>query len=175
MAPQVTIVAHDVEGAGGMERQLRELVIGLLARGVSVTVVSRTLGLPPHERLRWRRVPGPGRPFVLAYPWFAAVASLMLLRRGAGVLHTTGAIVLNRADVCTVHYVHNGPGGRIDRASRTTPLHRLNARVGRILSRAFERFSLPEQGTEPRARCRIGVDPAGDRQWPFRSAPTTFA
>ena len=25
-----------------------------------------------------------------------------------GVLHTTGAIVLNHADVCTVHYVHNG-------------------------------------------------------------------
>ena len=136
----MTIVAHDVEGAGGMERQLRALITGLLERGASVTVVSRTLGLPAHERLRWRRVPGPGRPFVLAYPWFALAASLILMRSRDGVVHTTGAIVLNRADVCTVHYLHRGPGGDVDRARRQTPLYRLNASAGKVMSRLLERL-----------------------------------
>ena len=139
MGLRVTIVAHDVDGAGGMERQLRTLIAGLLERGTSVTVVSRTLGLAAHERLRWRRVAGPGRPFVLAYPWFALVASLMLLRSRDGVIHTTGAIVLNRADVCTVHYLHRGPGGGVNRARRQTPLYRLNASVGKVMCRLLER------------------------------------
>ena len=104
----VTIVAHDVGGVEGMEHQLQALVTGLLDRGVSVEVVSRTLGLPGHPRLRWRRVRGPARPFPLAYPWFALVASSMLTWSRRGLLHTTGAIVLNRADVCTVHYCTTG-------------------------------------------------------------------
>ena len=170
MAAQVTIVAHDIAGAGGMEQHLRELVTGLLERDVYVTVVSRTLGLAPHERLRWRRVPGPSRPFVLAYPWYAAVASLMLLRRGPGALHTTGAIVLNRADVCTVHYVHNDPASHVNRASRATLFHRFNGRVGRIMSRAFERFVY---GSGNRSALLVAVsEPIGEelsRAFPQRS------
>lgn len=138
-AYQVTIVAHDVAGAGGMERQLRELVVGLLDRGVRVVVVSRTLGLPDHPALRWHQVPGPSRPFVVAYPWFAAVASLMLLRTRRGLLHVTGAIVLNRADICTVHYLHRGDDD-IVRASRSSVAYRLHARLARWLSREFERL-----------------------------------
>lgn len=137
----VTIVAHDVGGAGGMELQLQELITRLLERQMNVVVVSRTLKLAPHSRLRWHRVPGTARPFALAYPWFALAASLMLIRRRMGVLHTTGAIVLNRADVCTVHYLHNGPGGSLARMRYPTPLYRLNAAAARRMSRLFERVS----------------------------------
>jgi glycosyltransferase involved in cell wall biosynthesis len=136
----VTIVAHDVAGAGGMERQVRELISGLLARGIRVTVVSRSLDLPQHRALRWYRVPGPARPFVVAYPWFALVASLILLRRREGPLHVTGAIVLNRAEVCTVHYLHNSGGTVALRMSRSPLPYRVNAWAARVLSRGFERL-----------------------------------
>lgn len=136
----VTIVAHDIGGIGGMERQLGELVAGLLARGGTVTVVSRTLALPPHERLHWRRVPGPARPFTLAYPWFALAASLILIRGRRGLVHTTGAIVLNRASVCTVHYLHNRRDSCPVRARRSTWLYRVNALAATAMSRLGERL-----------------------------------
>jgi UDP-glucose:(heptosyl)LPS alpha-1,3-glucosyltransferase len=150
----VTIVAHDVAGVGGMERQLQALVSGLLERGVRVTVVSRTLDVAAHERLRWFRVPGPARPFVLAHPWFAVAASVVLLRAKSGVLHTTGAIVFNRADVCTVHYLHTGRGGTVARARRETVPYRLNHRFGRLLARAAERSVL---GSNRRAGLLVAV------------------
>jgi UDP-glucose:(heptosyl)LPS alpha-1,3-glucosyltransferase len=137
---EVTIVAHDVAGAGGMERQLRALITGLLARGHAVTVVSRTCDLPSHERLFWRRVAGPSRPFVIAYPWFALLGSLVVARQRRGVLHTTGAIVINRADVCTLHLLHSGAGGQVLRARRRSLLYQLNDRIGRVMARSFERL-----------------------------------
>src|SRR5438445_10564531 len=87
----VTIVAHDVGTSGGMERQLGELVTGLLERGHRVTVVARRCELPPHTHLRWIRVRGPARPFALAYPWFFLIGSLLVWRRRQGLLHPTGA------------------------------------------------------------------------------------
>ena len=138
-ADTVTIVAHDAGGIGGMERQLQALISRLVERGTSVLVVSRTLDLPPHPRLSWRRIPGPSRPFALAYPWFALWASVVLVVRRRGVLHTTGAIVLNHADVCTVHYLHNGAGGAVRRERRSTFLYRLNGLAARAMSRGFER------------------------------------
>ncbi len=125
-----------------MESQLQTLLADLLARGVAVTVVSRTLDLPAHPLLSWHRVPGPARPFVLAYPWFGLVASTIVARHRRGIVHVTGAIVLNRADVCTVHYLHNRRGTRIDRARRATTLYRLNERIGGLMARAFEHIVL---------------------------------
>jgi glycosyltransferase involved in cell wall biosynthesis len=136
---RVTIVAHDVGGLGGMDRQLQAVIARLLDRGTRVVVVSRTLGVALHPSLTWHRVRGPARPFVLAYPWFALVASIIVARRRVGVLQTTGAIVLNRADLCTVHYLHGGPGGAVERASRQSLAYRLNARMARRMSRAAER------------------------------------
>jgi UDP-glucose:(heptosyl)LPS alpha-1,3-glucosyltransferase len=136
----VTVVAHDVGGLGGMERQLGALVTGLLERGLGVVVVSRTLDLPAHPRLVWRRVPGPARPFALAYPWFAFFGSLIVLIRREGIVHTTGAVVLNRADLCTVHYLHNGRARALKRTRRTTFPYRLNAATAGIMSRVLERF-----------------------------------
>lgn len=138
---RVTIVAHDVGGVGGMETVLGRLVEGLLARGHRVTVVARSCRLDPHERLRFVRVPGPARPFTLAYPWFFIAGSLLARLHRGEIVHTTGAIVLARADVCTVHLCHHAIADRSagTRASRTGVLYRLNAALAARMSRLAER------------------------------------
>ena len=88
----MTLVAHDIGPVGGMERQLTELIGGLLEDGFEVSVISRTCRVPAHPRLEWVRVRGPARPFPLAYPWFLLVGSALVRRRARGVVHSTGAI-----------------------------------------------------------------------------------
>jgi glycosyltransferase involved in cell wall biosynthesis len=148
----VTIVAHDLGPIGGMERQLTELICGLVRAGRRVTVVARRCELPPDVPVRFFRVPGPARPFSIAYPWFLIVGTLVTARRRRGVLHVTGAIVLNRADVMSVHLCHHGwqRTGHL-RASRQRAAYRLNARLARVLSLAGERICFP------RARTLAGV------------------
>jgi len=138
----VTLVAHDVGGIGGMELVVGEMVRGLLNEGHSVTVVARTCDLPAHPELRWVRVPGPTRPFPLAYPWFLIVGSLLVWRHRRGVLHSTGAIVFNRVDVTTVHWCHLGAVAKADLPShrRSGFLYQLNARIALRLSRLVERL-----------------------------------
>jgi len=130
-ARAVTIVAHDIGPVGGMERQLSALIRGLLERGWEVTTIARRCELPPHPLLRRIRVVGPRRPFVLAYPWFFALGSIAVSRHRRGLLHTTGAIVLNHADVSTVHYCHHAARTRGDarRAGSRSLLKRVNATV----------------------------------------------
>jgi len=138
---QVVFVAHDVGGPGGMERQSEQLVTRLLDAGHPVTVVARTCALTPRAGLRFYRVRTPRRPATLGYPAFFVVASLLLLRRrGAGLLHTTGAIVANRADVATVHYCHRIAAERVEgsRASRPSALYRVNAALAAVLARSGE-------------------------------------
>lgn len=135
-ACDVTIVANDIGPVGGMERQLVELVTGLGRLGHEVTVIARTCELPAGERVNFRRVRGPRRPVLLAYPWFTAIASLMLRRRRRGVVQATGAIVLNRVDVIAVHYCHQvGPAN----PSRDTALFRANAKAVGFMNRTIER------------------------------------
>lgn len=138
---RVTIVAHDVGGVGGMERVLSELTQGLLDAGHHVTIVSRSCALPPHRRLSWARVPGPARPFPLAYPWFFAAGSLITWRRREGVLMTTGAVVANRADWSGVHLCHHAIQKLgTSRMSRQTLAYRVNAALAKWLSQIGERF-----------------------------------
>jgi len=104
-------------------------------------VVARSCALAPQRGLRFRRVPTPRRPAPLGYPAFFAVASLLLLaRRGDRLLHTTGAIVANRADVATVHYCHRAAATRVEgsRASRPSRLYRFNAALAGVLARSGE-------------------------------------
>jgi glycosyltransferase involved in cell wall biosynthesis len=125
-----------------MERQLGILVSGLLERGHRVTVVAGRCELPPHLGLRWLRIRGPRRPFSLWYPWFLVAASIAVWRRRVGVLHTTGALVLNRADVSTVHFCHRAfhAGGGGLQAKRVTAGYRLNAWLTSVMSRLAERY-----------------------------------
>jgi UDP-glucose:(heptosyl)LPS alpha-1,3-glucosyltransferase len=140
--PEVTVVAHDIGPEGGMERQLTELISGLLEGGHRVTVISRTCALPPHPELEWIRVPGPSRPFAIAYPWFLLLGSLLVRARGRGVVQATGAIVLNRVSICSVHLCHHAvarlPG--FSRVSKPGPAYRLNARIAATISRLGERW-----------------------------------
>jgi len=139
-AREVLFVAHDVGGPGGMERQSEQLVARLLDAGHPVTVLARTCALAPRAGLRFRRVPTPRRPATLGYPAFFALASLLLVRRGGRLLHTTGAIVANRADVATVHYCHRAAAARVEgsRASRPSRLYRFNAALAGVLARGGE-------------------------------------
>jgi glycosyltransferase involved in cell wall biosynthesis len=138
----VTIVAHDVATAGGMERQLGELCEGLLHRGFWVTVIARRCELPSHPRLRSIRVRVPRRPFSLMYPMFFVVGSLVVHRYRDGLLHTTGAVVANRADLSTVHFCHHGfeAAGGTPRISHAGLVYRLNAAAAARMSRIAERY-----------------------------------
>jgi glycosyltransferase involved in cell wall biosynthesis len=138
----VTIVAHDAGGIGGMERQLEQLVLGLAALGHDVVVVARTCELPPHPRVRHVRVPGPARPFTLAFPWFFVFASILVRRHRRGVAHVTGAIVASRADVATVHLCHRALSTSMSaqRMRQRSPAYAGNAVIAHWLSRAAERW-----------------------------------
>jgi glycosyltransferase involved in cell wall biosynthesis len=135
--PDVTIVAHDLGSVGGMERQLAELVTGLRGLGHEVTVIARTCELPAGTGVSFHRVRGPGRPFLLAYPWFMVAGSLAVRRHRRGVVQATGAIVLNRVDSIAVHCCHQAyramPG-------RPTRLFRWYGRAVGVLKRAAERM-----------------------------------
>jgi glycosyltransferase involved in cell wall biosynthesis len=136
----IVFVAHEVGGSGGMERQSERLVSGLLEAGCRVTVVSRSCPPLGREGLRFVRVPTPRRPAVLAYPAFFAMASLLVARERGALLHTTGAIIANRADVSTVHYCHRAAATRVSgsRASRRSPLYLLNAALSKLMFLAGE-------------------------------------
>ena len=139
----VTVVAPHISGVGGMERMLYELISRLVAAGVEVTVVAWSCDLPASVPVRFKRVRGPTRPFVIAYPWFALAASAILSRHRRGVVHATGAIVVNRVDVIAVHLCHAAIARQrgLVRASREHPVYRLHARVAARMSLIAERWS----------------------------------
>jgi UDP-glucose:(heptosyl)LPS alpha-1,3-glucosyltransferase len=131
----VTIVAHDVGAVGGMERQLAELLLGLRSLGHDVTVVARTCALPAEAGIRFHRIRGPRRPFPLAYLWFMLAGTLVVHRRRRGVVHTVGALVLNRVDVIAVHCCHE-----VYRPRSATLLGRPYVAFVSLLKRLFERW-----------------------------------
>jgi glycosyltransferase involved in cell wall biosynthesis len=133
----VTIVAHDVGSVGGMEGQLAELALGLRRLGSGVTVIARTCELPPEAGVVFHRVRAPGRPFLVAYPWFMIAGSLAVRRWRRGVVQATGAIVLNRVDAIAVHYCHQVG---VATPSRSTRLFRWHARAVGLLKRGAERL-----------------------------------
>ncbi|HEV7162125.1 MAG TPA: glycosyltransferase family 4 protein, partial [Solirubrobacteraceae bacterium] len=133
----VTIVAHDAGSVGGMERQLAELIEGLDSRGYDVTVIARSCEVANKERIRFQRVRGPRRPFLLAYPWFLIAGSLAVWRHRSGVVQATGAIVLNPVDVIAVHCCHQAYEAK---PGRPTRLFRAYGRAVGVLKRVNERW-----------------------------------
>jgi glycosyltransferase involved in cell wall biosynthesis len=136
---ELTVVANDIGAVGGMERQISALLLGLRRRGHRVSVVARTCGLPPDAGVTFHRVPGPSRPFLIAYPWFLLAGSVILARRRRGLVQATGAVVLNPVDVVTIHYFHRvGPAT----PSRSNLLYRLHVRIAGVVKRLGERMCL---------------------------------
>jgi UDP-glucose:(heptosyl)LPS alpha-1,3-glucosyltransferase len=163
----VTIVAHRLVVPGGMEQVLQRLVTGLLEDGNEVTVIARRCGLSARPGLRWVKVPGPARPFALAYPWFFLIGSLIVWRNRNGLLHTTGAIVLNRADVSSVHLCHHALQAKtgLRRRQRTGVPYRLNAWAAAHLSRMAERWCYRPRRTRHLIAVSEGV--AAELRWHF--------
>ena len=139
----ITIVAHRIAFDGGHERVMAKLATGLADRGHSVTVVARRCDIPEHPRISWIRVPGPLRPVTIGYPWFFLAGSIQTARRPKeGLLHTTGALVLNRADVSTVHFcglAFQKEMG-LSRRSREGFAYRINEWISDLITRWTERL-----------------------------------
>lgn len=140
---RVAFVVMDVGPVGGMERQATEVLRGLVDEGHDVTVVSRTCDLGGLG-VRWKRIRTPRRPFSLAFPVWVLWASFVLARLKVDLVHVNGGIVLNKADVVTVHFCHAAYQAQFDLDERASAgrWHRLNARLVSAMVLALERWCL---------------------------------
>ena len=140
---RVTIVAHEIGYDGGQERVTAELIAGLLERGHEVSAVAWRCDMEPHPRLHLRRVHGPRRPASLASLLFYILGSLRVWRARGDIRHTAGAVVINAADVITVHFCHSyfQAAIGIKRRSRPGLVYRLNESLYNLLARGGESWS----------------------------------
>ena len=161
-AREIVFVVRDLGGSGGMERHTEQLVTRLLDAGRRVTVIACTCALEPRDGLRFVRIRVPSRPATIAYPAFFAAASLAVALRGNALVHSTGAIIANRVDVSTVHYCHRAAVRRLNgsRASRSSTIYRVNARIASLMSRAGESWCYrPDRA---RLLCAVSRGVAGE-------------
>jgi glycosyltransferase involved in cell wall biosynthesis len=112
--------------------------------------------------LRFLRVPAPRRPASLAYPAFFAFASLLVARRRDALLHTTGAVVANRADLSTVHYCHRAAVTQMNgsRASRPGLLYRANSALMVLMALVGEAWCY--RPARARLLCAVSRGVAGE-------------
>jgi glycosyltransferase involved in cell wall biosynthesis len=115
----------------------------LLDDGWHVIAVARRCELAAHPNLTVVRVPGPARPAALSLPWFFVLGGALTAVRRRGLLHVNGAIVPNRADVCTVHFCHRAFAEvreeyGLRRARRSSVAYAVNDMVVSFLYQRFE-------------------------------------
>jgi UDP-glucose:(heptosyl)LPS alpha-1,3-glucosyltransferase len=93
--------------------------------------------------MRWIRIPGPNRPFPLAFCWFWAAASVVTALRRRGLVHSTGSLIGNRVDLSTVHFCHLAVRrrGRLVRRRRINLAYTLNAFLSPLISEVTEAWS----------------------------------
>jgi glycosyltransferase involved in cell wall biosynthesis len=166
----VTIVAQHVGPVGGMERQLTEVITGLVATGWDVTVVARKCDLGGLQGVRHVRVRGPYRPAALGFPWFFFAAGVLTKLRGRGLVHTNGAIMWAPADVATVHFCHRAFQATGDgrRGSKTSLLYRVNSSVTRRVNALAESWCM----RPTRVQRLIGISPGVAREaWKYYGFP----
>lgn len=140
--PVIAIVAHDVGGRGGMETHLEE-VITRLKRDYRVIVVAASMKLSDDHGVRFIRIPVIARPVPLKILLFSILATVRLAVLKRDILHTTGAIVFNRADVSTVHFCMEGYKRAAEESGSLAGgawLRRLNTRMTMNLARLMERI-----------------------------------
>jgi glycosyltransferase involved in cell wall biosynthesis len=139
--PSLALVAHDIQPPGGMELVLAELILRINA-DYRVVVVASTLSPDLRPLVEWRRVRVPRRPFPLKFLVFALLAGWQLAREQVDLVHVTGAIVPNRANLATVHLCHAGFRDAVGMftAPGTPFFRRLNTSVARRLALAAERW-----------------------------------
>ena len=138
---RVTVICHELHPYGGQERVTYELVRRLLLRGAKVTVVALKCDLPQSDQLRWIRIRGPRRPFLLTFSWFFLVGTIAAAIYGRGFRHSHGALTFNKVDAVTVHLCHQGYSKlpAADRRGRVSVLHTFNSYLCALVQRYAER------------------------------------
>jgi glycosyltransferase involved in cell wall biosynthesis len=146
----IVIVAHDVGGLGGMERHLEEVILRL-KKDMNVVVAASSMQLRDAEGVRFVRIPSIKRPFPLMMLLFAFIGTIRLLFVKRDLLHTTGAIVFNRADYSTIHFCHDGfmraTGDTRARNNRSF-LFRLNSSIATQIALRMEKMIYKPKRTE---------------------------
>lgn len=168
---RVAFVIMDVGPIGGMERQATEVLKGLVADGHEVTVVARTCdGV---QGVRFARVPTPRRPFSVAFPLWVWWATVLVARLRADIVHVNGAIVLNRADIATIHFCHHAYQADFSLAERTRSgaAHGVNARVVSAMVRWMEAWCLRPARAGRLIAISAGVGREVQQWFPHRSEP----
>ncbi|MCZ8516500.1 glycosyltransferase family 4 protein [Paenibacillus filicis] len=124
-----------------MEIHLNEMIMRL-KEDYNVTVVASSLNVTNPEGIKFIKIPVIKRPVPLRLILFSIFASLRLLFVKRDILHTTGAIVFNRADFSTVHYCHHGylkaGGTRAD--SGVSRFRKWNSDIASFIARTMERI-----------------------------------
>jgi glycosyltransferase involved in cell wall biosynthesis len=156
--PTIVLVAHAAHQHGGMERVFAELI--RRAHGeFRLVLVSRDLAPELRPFVEWKRVRVPRRPVPLLFGLFYVLAGLRVARTKAGVVHTLGALVPNRADIASVHFCHAGFHVRQEGGDENhVPIsRRINTRIARALALRAERWSYRPQWTRVLAAVSQGV------------------
>jgi glycosyltransferase involved in cell wall biosynthesis len=163
----------DVGPVGGMERQATEVIRGLAAAGHDVTVVARTCDLEGLEGVRFARVRTPRRPYTLSFPLWVAVASLKVRRLRADIVHVNGAIVLNKADIATIHFCHHAfqASFPLSERARENWAYRVNAFLVSQMTRGMEAWCLRPSRATHLVAISDGVGEEIRRWFPRRPAP----
>lgn len=173
---KITIVAHDIGSVSGMERQLVGLVEGLVARGVSVRVVSRTCEVPSLDMIEHVRIGGPVRPFTAAFPLFAVQAARAVAQDRFGLVQVIGCLAPIRADIVALHFLHAAAeaAGAARRLRAASLPYRLNQHIAQRQFIAAERWQL--QPDHHRATTCVSSGLAEDlrRHYPRAAKPTVI-
>lgn len=174
---QVTIVAHDVAAISGMERQLVHLVEGLVARDVSVRVLSRSCAVAADDLITHVPVGGPVRPFTLGFPTFAFRAARRARHLPKGLVHVIGGLAPIHADVVGLHFLHAGAeaAGAAVNLSTGGRLHQLNQAVARREFAAAERWQLDPRHHRAIVAVSGGLAAEVREHYPRASPPIVIA
>ncbi|HVX19867.1 MAG TPA: glycosyltransferase family 4 protein [Acidimicrobiales bacterium] len=118
-------------------------LIRRLADRYQFTVFATDVDPDVRKLVKWHRIRVPRRPIPLKTALFSLVAGLRLVRAPVDLVHTCGAVVLNRVDASTVHFCHAGYLGKRESLapSAMPPVRRLNTAIKRVQALAMERWS----------------------------------
>lgn len=171
----VTLLAHVIAPVGGQELVTSRLLHGLVERGHPVTVIAgRVESLPP-TGVAVHLARGPGRPASVRFPTFMAEAARLIRHHGAGLLHTTGAIVSFPIHVATMHFCHHAYRYEVAvrRASQDTAQHRLNERLFTTMSLKAESWCYRPSHTARLVPVSRGLGREAQRYFPAMASRMT--
>lgn len=104
MKQKLAIVAHTINNRGGMDLHLSEL-IKRTRNDYNITVITTEFS-NKYPDVKFIKIPIPKKPAILRSVLFTIIVSIILLFKKFDLVHSTGAIVLNRVDISTVHFCH---------------------------------------------------------------------